>query len=149
MKHPSRRAGSQRGQAAVEFMLTALSVVFILAFVLEMISFAYTYNVLAYAAKEGLRYAVVHGASNSVVCAYPCTGSATTAAAAVTSVVTNTAKQSFHDVSGLQVNVTYPDGDTKAPNRVQVNVSYTYSSYARLGFSPGLLYASATGRILN
>src|SRR5579859_6635836 len=57
------RANRARGQAAVEFLLTFVLVfVFFLA-IIEMILFIHTYNVLADAAKEGLRYAIVHGSS--------------------------------------------------------------------------------------
>jgi len=146
---PIRRYGSQRGQAAVEFALSTVFVVFVVLFLWELMMLSYTYVVVTQAAKEGLRYAQVHGASNTVLCAYPCTGSPSTVTAAVQTVVINTARNSFHDVSGLTASVTYPDGSNAITNRVQIIVTYTYVPYATLGWSPPVISGVAEGRILN
>lgn len=141
---------SQRGQSTIELTLTVVFVMWAVFFMFEMISYVYTYNVLAYSAKEAVRFAVVHGAGNS--CS---SGSCTTGivgapdTTAIQNVATTAAKQSFHDVSGITVNVTYPDGSNAAPNRVQVVVSYTYVPYATLHWTPATMFATAEGRILN
>src|SRR6266704_4202288 len=61
------RASSKRdrGEATIEF---AVSILFILVFMLGMIEIVmllHTYNTLADAAKEGVRYAIVHGSGNA------------------------------------------------------------------------------------
>ena len=61
------RASSKRdrGEAMIEF---AVSILFILVFMLGMIEIVmllHTYNTLADSAKEGVRYAIVHGSGNA------------------------------------------------------------------------------------
>ena len=56
-----RGCDRQSGQAMVEFMLTIVIVFIVFVSMLQMIMLMYAYNTLADAAKEGVRYAVVHG----------------------------------------------------------------------------------------
>jgi hypothetical protein len=144
-----REKREQQGQAMVEFALTITMVLFIMFFIFEVLMFMYTYNVLAYSAKEGVRYAIVHGTGNSVTCTYPCTGSPSSTSAAVVIVVQNVAMQSFHNINNMTVTVSYPDGGTAPPNRVQVTASYTYGPYTSLNWYPPPINATAAGRILN
>ena len=51
----------EKGQGTVEFALTIVFVIMLIVGVIEIIVMVYTYNVLADAAKEGVRYAIVHG----------------------------------------------------------------------------------------
>jgi Flp pilus assembly protein TadG len=51
----------EEGQALVEFALVITFVFFLFVAILQMILLMYAYNTLADAAKEGVRYAVVHG----------------------------------------------------------------------------------------
>ncbi len=97
------------GQASVEFLLTILFIMLFVVGILEVIMMVYTYDVLAGSAKEGVRYAIVHGcdlggASCSGNCSTACTD---TTFANVKTQVSNWAKLSFHDVSGMTVNVNY------------------------------------------
>src|SRR5437667_11280126 len=78
----------ERGQAAVEFALTAVFLVLLIVACLEMVMMLYTYNVLADSAKEGVRYAIVHGASNSSASG-PTTATATTPPCTSSNVRTN------------------------------------------------------------
>src|ERR1043166_3417480 len=51
----------ERGQTAIEFLFTVLFVMlFVLGF-LELVLLVFSYNVLADSAKEGVRFAIVHG----------------------------------------------------------------------------------------
>src|ERR1035437_7318638 len=59
---PRRRA--TRGQAQVEFALVIVFLMILILSMLELLTLMHTYNVLADAAKEGLRYAIVHGTQN-------------------------------------------------------------------------------------
>lgn len=150
-----------RGQATVEF---ALVIVFLMALALsliELVMMMHTYNVLADSAKEGLRYAIVHGTGNSQpsgpTC--PCTDIDGPAAPPGTvpgygsgyGVVRTYAQYSLHDISTLTVTVTYPDAApaNQAPNRVQVRVSYPYGAFFGLGWPTITVNANAEGRIAN
>jgi len=157
------RSGSDCGQATVEF---ALVVIFLMALVLafvELVMLIHTYNVLADSAKEGLRYAIVHGTQNSQpsgpTC--PCADIDGPAAPPGTvpgygsgyGVVKTFAQYSLHDISTLTVAVSYPDTANapanKAPNRVQVVVQYPYRAFFGLGWPTVTVNAAAEGRIAN
>jgi len=152
-----RGAGDQSGQTLVEFSLTIVFVMFVVFFAFELMMYIYTYNVLADAAKEGVRYAVVHGASSSspsgpssgAKCTAPCSCSSSSAnVATVQSVVKNYAKASGHDISALTVNVCYYDGSNAINNRVKIVVNYTYKTLLNLNFKPPTMNAAAEGRIV-
>jgi Flp pilus assembly protein TadG len=151
-----RRLRKQRGATQVEFALTIFVVIIVALWMIEMIGFIYSYSVMADAAKEGVRYAVVRGcgtdsATCSGVCAAPnaCTDST---GANVRARVLNYAGLTFHDVSNLDntnVLVTYPDGPATSPNRVRVVVQYPFIPwFGRLGLRP-TVRAAAEGRIVN
>src|SRR5438046_10611008 len=83
----------QRGQAMVEFALTIVLLMLMMFAVLELSIFIYTYSVLANAAKEGVRYAIVHGTDNSTPSG-PSSGSASSPpCTASSSNVTNVVNQ--------------------------------------------------------
>ena len=155
-----RKSGSRQdsGLATVEFILTFFVVVFLIFTILEVFMMMYTYNVLADAAKEGVRYAIVHGGNNSsssgpssgTGCGSTCTcTSSSTNVTSVTTVVQNYAKTSFHDISGMTVNVCYWDGTNKPPGRVYVVIHYPYKSFINVGWAKPTINAAAEGRIIN
>jgi len=136
------RLRSDRGQATIEF---ALVIIFLMI-------------VLADSAKEGVRYAIVHGTNNSTpsgpTC--PCKDIDGPAAPPGTvpgynssyGVVKTFAQYSLHDTSGMTVTVTYPAGN-KTPNLVQVVVAYPYQPFFGLGWPTITVNAAAEGRIIN
>src|SRR5713226_10340933 len=65
------REGSRTGQ--VEFALVVVFLMILVLSMIEIITLIHTYNVLAYSAKEGVRYAIVHGANNAYKVG-PCPG---------------------------------------------------------------------------
>jgi Flp pilus assembly protein TadG len=137
----------EEGQTQVEFILTVVFLVLLLFGIIEIILMIYTYNVLADSAKEGVRYAVVHGCDSS-----NCSGTCSTAcsdagAADVVAQVKNYAKYSFHDTSVMTVSVNYPDASSDAPNRVQVTVSYPYQPFFGFSWPKITVNAAAEGRI--
>ncbi|PYV94504.1 MAG: hypothetical protein DMG86_23120 [Acidobacteria bacterium] len=147
----------EKGQAAVEFALTAVFLVLLIVAFLEMVMMLYTYNVLADSAKEGVRYAIVHGASNSsasgpttaTATTPPCTSSnVSTNIGNVQTAVTNYAAYSMHNTAGMNVYVCYFDGSNKPPNRVQVTVNYPYQPFFGLGWPTVTVNAAAQGRIM-
>lgn len=146
-----------KGQATVEFALTVIFVMLLIIGSLEMIVLIYTYSVLADAAKEGVRYAVVHGTGvGAASCSGPGGsgpggGSITCSddkAANVIAAVTNYTSFSFHDSSAMTVTPTYQDGSSTAPSRIRVTVSYPYQPLFGLGWPTVTVNAAAQGRIV-
>ncbi len=142
-----------KGAVQIEFVLSILILMFVIFWIWEVVMAVYTYNVLSDAAKEGVRYAIVHGAGNS-----NCSGPNTPACPDpsgnnVKAVVNDYAKYSLHDISAMNVTVTYLDPagspSNQAPNRVQVQVQYNYVPYISLPWLPPLLKTAAEGRIVN
>lgn len=145
---PVRAFGSESGSVAIE---TALSFMLIMTMVLAIVEFsvmAYTYSVLGEAARQGVRYATIHGTASSN-CSGPSTGCADSSAANVVSAVTTYANNFTGNVSGMKVQVTYPDaGGSAAPSRVTVAITYTYQPmFHVIGTSPAF-HVSSQGRIL-
>ena len=145
---------ADRGAAEVEFVLSILTVLFVMFWTWEVVMAVYTYSVIADAAREGVRYAIVHGSKNSN-CSGPVPAGFTAcpdpSGANVTAVVRDYASYSFHDISSIGIDVTYPDsallGNT-SPSRVQVAVTYNFIPYTAFPFHPRLK-ATAVGRIAN
>jgi Flp pilus assembly protein TadG len=149
----SRRAKrGWKGQAQVEFALTVVFVMILILGSLEMFVLIYTYSVLADAAKEGVRYAVVHGTGvGTANCSGPGGGGVTCTDATANNVitkVTNYTSYSFHDSSAMTVTPTYQDGSSVPPNRVRVTVSYIYQPIFGLGWPTVTVNAAAEGRIV-
>ena len=141
-----------KGQAQVEFALTVLFVMILIAGCLEMFVLIYTYSVLADAAKEGVRYAIVHGTGvGTSTCSGPGGGGVTctdSTAANVTTTVTNYLNLSFHSTTNMTVTPTYVDSSSAAPNRIRVTVSYPYEPIFGLGWPTVTVNAAAEGRIV-
>jgi Flp pilus assembly protein TadG len=109
-------------------------VVFTVVFwVFELSWLMYTYVVLADAANEGVRYAVVHSGGDP-------TGTQ--------SKVLAFAGTSLHNVSGATISVTFPDGDATPPSRVLVTVSYAYIPFLPQFITGPTMTAYAEGRMV-
>src|SRR6266851_9092714 len=67
-----------RGQASVEFALVIVLLMIMVLSMLELILLMHTYNTLADSAKEGVRYAEVHGSRNSIPSPSSCTSASCT-----------------------------------------------------------------------
>ena len=141
---------ADRGAAEVEFVLSILTVLFVMFWTWEVVMAVYTYSVIADAAREGVRYAIVHGSKNSN-CSGPVPAGFTAcpdpSGANVTAVVRDYASYSFHDISAININVIYDTYNT-SPGRVQVAVTYNFIPYTAFPFHPRLK-ATAVGRIAN
>ena len=165
LRHTIARLNTRtEGQAAVEFMLVVVFIMLLVVAMTEVVMLIYAYSVIADAAKEGIRYAIVHGNTGSLpsgpTC--PCADIDGPPAPSGTvpgygsgyGVVRTYAQYSLHDVSGgaMTVNVTYPDTTNapanKPPNRVRVEVNYPYAPLFGLGWPTVTLYAAAEGRIM-
>lgn len=164
----SSRVSADNGQATVEFGLVIIFLMVMVLSTLEMVLFMHTYNVLADSAKEGVRYAIVHGYNSSLASGptCPCADIDGPPAPSGTiagygsgyGVVRTYAQYSLHNVTGtnMTVTVTYGPADTpavtplnKTPNRVQVVVTYPYSPIFGLSWPTVNVNAAAEGRIMN
>lgn len=148
-----RRFRREEGQAQVEFALSIMVVLFMVFCSWELLMAMYTASVMADAAKEGVRYAIVHG-SNSTLCSgpnpsSPCANDPGGSGADVENTVKNYAKLSGHDISAITVVVNYPDGTNEPPSRVTVAVTYQFVPYIKLGFFTPRMTTKAAGRIVN
>jgi Flp pilus assembly protein TadG len=146
---------SEKGQAQVEFALTILFVLLLLFGIIELIMMIYTYTVLANSAKEGVRYAIVHGCDlDSGNCSGTCVFTTSppnctdATGANVQAWVVNYAKASLHDTSAMTINVTYPDSSSVVPSRVRVTVTYNYQPLFGMGWPTVPVHAAAEGRIV-
>jgi Flp pilus assembly protein TadG len=131
----ARQPSRSRGAVQVEFALTLMITLFTIFWMWEMAMAVYTYTVLADAANEGVRYAIVHSGDQT----------------GTVSKVNDYARLSLHDTSGITVAVGYPDGGTTSappPSRVTVTVTYTYIPYVNFMPNTLVLRTYAEGRIV-
>ncbi|MGC9292747.1 MAG: TadE/TadG family type IV pilus assembly protein [Acidobacteriaceae bacterium] len=141
-------ADGEQGSALVETALTMSLALMLALSVLEFCMMTYTYATLGEAAREGVRYATMHGTGNST-CSGPSQGCGDANGANVIAVVQQYAAYSLHNVSGMNVQVTYPDGASTPGSRVQVQISYPYVPYVKVPGTVLTMDLSDSGRILN
>ena len=149
------------GQAMVEFVLVAVFLFVLFVSVLQMILLMYAYTTLGDAAKEGIRYAIVHGTGNT-----NCSGPGTTGPPPVTcsdttganvqSAVQNFAGLSFQNILSADITVDYNPNGANGANPcnvpgclVRVTVNHTYTPLFGLSWPSFTLNAAADGRIMN
>lgn len=108
----------ERGQAAVEFALTLPILVIVVLVIFDFSRAIWYYTALAEAAREGTRFAIVHGASSASPVG-PVANDAT-----AQDVVRRFAFAM--DANQLRVVFTWPNGTNEAGDPVRVEVGYTY-----------------------
>jgi len=144
-----RKNGLEAGQGQIEFVISLFAIMILIFCAWEALMAVYTSNVLGDAAKEGVRYAIVHGSTGNASCNDAnATGKCSSDPFGVKTVVNNYAQASLHDISAITINVNYVDGTNDPPNRVQVTVAYTYVPYINLSFFHPTLRTTAEGRIV-
>jgi len=136
----SRR--KRRGSAMVEFVLAGIPVIFILISIFELSRGMWTYHTMAYAVREGVRYAAVHGKG----CASPNTcqvtiGQITTVIKAAgaglppsTTVVTFTpasgSASSATMTSQMTSTTVWPPSAANAPGQnIKIKVTYPFRTF--------------------
>ena len=146
--------GISAGQAQVEFLLSFLFLFIVVVSIVEIILMLYTYTVLADAAKEGVRYATVHGCNLTAGCSGTCTPTACPDPSAnnVKASVRNILGLSLHDSSAMPITVCYGDppgcaAHSNTSNRVRVTISYPFQPLFGLGWPTVTVRAAAEGRI--
>jgi Flp pilus assembly protein TadG len=152
----SRR--SESGQSLIEFSLTAVFLMLLMMGFLELVTMLHTYNVIADSAKEGVRYAIVHGSANTGGVGPDCSTVAKCPALLGdpgTGIVKTYAQYSLHTVSGTNMTVaadyTTVNGGVacnKSPCMVRVTVTYPYRPVFNLGWPTINVYAASQGRII-
>jgi Flp pilus assembly protein TadG len=162
----------------VEFMLIITVVFLLFVSMLQTMILIHSYNTLADAAKEGVRYAIVHGTGlSSAYCSGPGNSAVTPALTCsdltgtnVKTAVTNFAGLSLQSVPASEVTVCYDPDSTNSPPTctngantnssfgaacsapgclVRVTVSHAYTPIFGLGWPTITLNAAADGRIMN
>ncbi len=144
----------------VEFALVTVFLFVLFISLLQMILLMYAYTTIANAAKEGIRYAIVHGTGNT-----NCSGPGTTGPPAVAcadttgtkvqTAVTNFAALSFQNIAASDVTVDYNPNSANGTAcnvpgcLVRVSVSHTYTPLFGLSWPSFALNAAADGRIMN
>lgn len=110
-----------RAQSLVEFVLILPLFLLIVTGLFDVARAVWQENTLAYAAREGTRYAIVHGSAGSPIVG-PCTSClnpTTNNLGNVVSAVTDNAV----GVYDIDVTVDYPDGDNQRNHRVTVDAA--------------------------
>jgi hypothetical protein len=144
------------GQAPVEFAFSVVFVIILIAGFIEMIVLLYAYVSVADAAKEGMRYAIVHGTlSNS--CNGPgdplkpsltCDGTY----AGVITAITNYSNLSGQRIPSGEISITYtnPTGGSacSAPScGVQVTIAHPYRPFFGFGWPSLTLHVASKGTV--
>ena len=151
-RRPNRRAArfiaAESGSMLIEFALSVWTLLLMAFLIFEFCMAIYTYSVLGNAAREGVRYAIVHG-TDSGLCSGPSAGCRDSGGSNVSAVVSSYAAVSFHDTSGMTITPSWPDGTSTPSSRVLVTISYPYIAYLTLpGFVSPQMQITAEGRIV-
>jgi hypothetical protein len=93
----------------------------------------FTHSVMADAANEGVRHAIVSSGGDP---------------AGTKAKVLAFAKTSLHDTSAIDVKVNFPDGSAAPPNQVEVIVTYTYVPWLTSFINTPTMKTYAKGRMV-
>ncbi len=127
----------RRGSAQVEFALVAFTLFLTLFGALELGRMVVVYTTVANAARVGVRYAIVHGVTNTGTGTSGPSGAGDTTE--IVKVVKDYAKGGLLDGGKLAITVSYPDAGLNAPgSRVAVRVVYPYDPFTLLPLGVGL-----------
>ena len=141
-------ASDEKASAVLEVALSAWTLLLVTFLIFEFCMMIYTYSVLSNAAREGIRYAVVHGTSNAS-CSGPSNGCGDSSGSNVVTVVRGYAALSFHDLRGMTVTPSWPDGKSTPGSRVIVTMNYPYLPYLHLpGFVSPTMTVTAESRVV-
>lgn len=123
----------ESGVSLIETALSMVIIIIVIFWVFELSWLLYTHSVLADAANEGVRYAIVRSGGDV-------TGTQ--------AIVLKFAQTSLHDVSAMTTSVTFPEGDALPPHRVRVTVSYPYVPYLPRFIGSPMMSAYAEGAMV-
>jgi len=120
--------GFHRGEGAqslVEFALTLPLFLLLVTGIFDVARAVWQENSLAYAAREGTRYAIVHGSAGNPVVG-PCTNCLNPVANNLAYLV-NAVTSNAIGVYNIDVTVDYPDGDNQRNHRVTVDATAPFT----------------------
>ena len=127
------RLNRQRGQSLLETAMMIVVTFTVVFWIFELGWLMYTYAVMADAANEGVRYAIVHSGGD---------------VGGTKSRVSTFARTSLHNVSGISTGVSFPDGSATPPNRVRVTVTYTYVPWLNNFITTPTMATYSEGRMI-
>ena len=127
------RSRGECGQSLLETAMMIVIIFTVVFWVFEIGWLMYTYQVMADAANEGVRYSIVHSGGD---------------AAGTQATVRAFATASLHDVNALSTSITFPDGSASPPNRVRVAVTYVFIPYLPHFISAPTMHTYAEGRMV-
>lgn len=116
-----KRARKEDGQAIIEAAITLPIVAAFVFVMIELCLMFYSYCMISETAREGTRYAIVHGST--------CTTSTKASCAANASGINTYVSQvGWPNLGGgtLTPTTTFPDGNENPGSRVQVSVTYSF-----------------------
>jgi Flp pilus assembly protein TadG len=117
----ARFRDEQAAQALVEFALVLPLFLLLVTGIFDVARAVWQENTLAYAAREGTRYAIVHGASGVPIVG-PCTSCLNPATNNLGN-VTNAVTANAIGVYNIDVTIDYPDGGNNRNMRVTVDAT--------------------------
>ena len=138
-----RRHRSEAGQSLVEFSLSFIVFMMLVLGVVEVGRAVWSYNTLAEVAREGTRYAIVHGGKSSAP-----------SGPVGNDLAVKTAAAKFAgslDRDHLTVTSSWPDGNNQPGSRVTVSTTYSFHPLfsGMLGIGAFTLTSSSTMNITN
>ncbi len=122
------RLSGRNGQGIVEFSVVSLVTLFLLLTVIEVCRMVLVSTTIANAAREGVRYACLHGATRTGTGVAGPSGPADNPAEVVR-VVTNFAGMAPLDNTKLSITVIYPGASNSPGQQVIVRVVYPYDPW--------------------
>ena len=111
----------ERAQALVEFALVLPIFLLIVTGIFDVARAVWQENSLAFAAREGTRYAIVHGSGGNPVVG-PCANCVNPVANNLGNIV-NAVTRNAIGVYDINVTIDYPDGDNQRNHRVTVDAT--------------------------
>lgn len=114
----------QRAQSLVEFALVLPIFLLLVTGIFDVARAVWQENSLAYAAREGTRYAIVHGASGNPVVG-PCSNCLNPVTNNLAN-ITNAVTASAVGVYNINVTIDYPDGGNNRNQRVTVDATAAF-----------------------
>ena len=127
----------EQGQSLVEFAITfSILMGFVFMFI-EVCLMFYTYCMISECAREGTRYAAVHGSTCETAGLVSCTASADQVSSYV-------AQLGYPNLANgtMLVSTTFPDGSEVPGNHVQVTITYVFP--VTLAFVPSSAWKMST-----
>jgi len=113
MRRNSAKRG-MRGQSLVEFTFVGIPMIFVLVSVFEISRGMWNYHTLAYAAKSGVRFAVVHGQNcDPLLHPAPALNSCLSTVANIAQVIQDAGVGLDIEETTVGFNTLYPDGTVK------------------------------------